>query len=137
MARLLAAFIVASSSTPVLTRRGWTADSLRAGERVTVRAQPYRDRTSKFVLLQTITKADSTALAAGTGPPRAGPPPRAKELFGVWQTFGARGGDQGIAPGAPDQPAVMGMDRWRNAPELELLSNKCDLEVAHRYLDGE
>src|SRR5688572_9966576 len=42
---------IESSSTPVLTRRGWTADSLQAGERVTVRAQPYRDRTRNFVLL--------------------------------------------------------------------------------------
>jgi hypothetical protein len=97
---------IESSSTPVLTRRGWTADSLQAGERVTVRAQPYRDRTRNFVLLQTITKADGTALASGAGPAAAAPPPRANDLFGVWQTFGARGGGQGIAPGAPDQPAT-------------------------------
>jgi hypothetical protein len=97
---------IESSSTPVLTRRGWTRESLAVGEHVTVRAQPYRDRTRNFVLLQTITKSDGATLAAGAGPAAAGPPPRATELFGVWQTFGARGGGQGIAPGPPDQPAT-------------------------------
>jgi hypothetical protein len=97
---------IESSSTPVLTRRGWTPDSLQPGDHVTVRAQPYRDRTRNFVLLQAITKADGTALASGSGPAPEGSQPRATEIFGVWQTFGARGGGQGIAPGPPDQPAT-------------------------------
>lgn len=97
---------IESSSTPVLTRRGWTAESLQPGDRVTVRAQPYRDRTRNFVLLQTLTKADGTTLASGSGPAPEGPQPQAREIFGVWQTFGARGGGQGIAPGPPDQPAT-------------------------------
>ena len=97
---------IESSSTPVLTRRGWTPSSLQPGDRVTVRGQPYRDRTRQFVLLQTITKTDGTALASGSGPAPEGPSPRADDIFGVWQTFGARGGGQGIAPGPPDQPAL-------------------------------
>ena len=32
---------------------------------------------------------------------------------------------------------VSGSDQWRYAPYLELLPNKCDLEVAHRYLDAQ
>jgi hypothetical protein len=90
----------------VLTRRGWTAESLKPGDRVTVRAQPYRDRTRHFVLLQTVTKADGTTLGSGAGPGPEGPPPKAVSIFGVWQTFGARGGGQGIAAGPPDQPAL-------------------------------
>lgn len=97
---------VESSSTPVLTRRGWARDSLQPGDHVTVRGQPYRDRTRPFVLLQTVTKADGTTLASGQGPGPEGAPPRASSIFGVWQTFGARGGGQGIAPGPPDQAAI-------------------------------
>jgi hypothetical protein len=97
---------IESSSTPVLTRRGWTKESLLPGEHVTVRAQPYRDRARNFVLLQTVTKADGTTLGAGVGPGPEGPQPKATSIFGVWQTFGARGGGQGIAPGPPDQPAL-------------------------------
>ena len=97
---------IESSSTPVLTRRGWTKDSLKPGDRVTVRAQPYRDRTRNFALAQLVTKADGTLLASGSGPAPEGPPPRATNLFGVWQTSGARGGGQGIAPGPPDQAAL-------------------------------
>src|SRR5688572_30438297 len=59
---------IESSSTPVLTRRGWSKESLTRGDHVTVRAQPYRDRTRNFVLLQTITKADGTTLGSGAGP---------------------------------------------------------------------
>jgi hypothetical protein len=90
----------------VLTRRGWTKDSLEPGDHVTVRAQPYRDRTRNFVLLQTITKSDGMTLASGSGPAPEGLAARANDIFGVWQTFGARGGGQGIAPGPPDQPAL-------------------------------
>jgi hypothetical protein len=90
----------------VLTRRGWGPQSLALGEHVTVRAQPYRDRTRHFVLLQTLTKADGTTLGSGAGPGPEGPQPTAESIFGVWQTFGARGGGQGIAPGSPDQPAL-------------------------------
>jgi hypothetical protein len=97
---------IESSSTPVLTRRGWTKDSLEPGDHVTVRAQPYRDRTRNFVLLQTITKSDGMTLASGSGPAPEGLAARANDIFGVWQTFGARGGGQGIAPGPPDQPAL-------------------------------
>lgn len=97
---------IESSSTPVLTRRGWTPQSLKAGDHVTVRAQPYRDRTRHFVLLQTLTKADGTTLGSGQGPGPEGPQPKATSVFGVWQTFGARGGGQGIAPGPPDQAAL-------------------------------
>jgi hypothetical protein len=32
---------------------------------------------------------------------------------------------------------VSGAETWRYAPQLTLLPNKCDLEVAHRYLDAE
>lgn len=29
---------------------------------------------------------------------------------------------------------ISGAETWRYAPNLELLPNKCDLEIAHRYL---
>lgn len=29
---------------------------------------------------------------------------------------------------------IAGAETWRYAPNLELLPNKCDLEIAHRYL---
>jgi hypothetical protein len=96
---------IETSSTPVLTRAGWTKDSLQPGEHVTVRLQPYRDRTRTFGLSQAITKEDGTVLTsvrAATTEPR----PRAQSVFGVWQPAGSRGGGQGIAPGPPDQAAL-------------------------------
>ena len=96
---------IETSSTPVLTRAGWTQDSLQPGDHVTVRAQPYRDRARTFGLAQAITKEDGTVLTSAR-PVAAGPPPRAQSLWGVWQTAAGRGGGQGIAPGPPDQPAL-------------------------------
>jgi hypothetical protein len=96
---------IETSSTPVLTRAGWTKDSLQPGDHVTVRAQPYRDRTRHFGLSQAITKEDGTVLTSARAA-TAGPRPQAQSVFGVWQTAGSRGGGQGIAPGPPDQPAL-------------------------------
>ena len=45
-----------------LLRLGWRKDSLSVGERVVVRANPNRDSSSRFALLDNVTRADGSTL---------------------------------------------------------------------------
>ena len=98
---------IEAAATPILTRSGWAEDSLQAGEHVIVRAQPDRNRSRAFALMQSILKDDGTVLSVT--PPDSPPDasrPRAQSVFGVWQPARRRQGGIGIAPGAADQPPL-------------------------------
>jgi len=55
---------VETDATPILTRSGWTSESLLPGDRVRVRANPDRDTQRKHALLVSVSKDDGTILAA-------------------------------------------------------------------------
>ena len=57
---------------PIMTRQGWTKDSLKPGEQVTVEAFPLKDElTEPFAWILTVTKEDGTVLDPGpAGRPR-------------------------------------------------------------------
>ena len=68
----------------VLKPRGWSATSVAAGERVTIAAQPSKNRASTKVFLQSLTKADGTSLSR-FGDERGGPGlTKANGLSGTW-----------------------------------------------------
>ena len=54
---------VEAAATPQLVRSGWTEESLKPGDHVTVRAQPDRNRGRPFAAMQSILKDDGTALS--------------------------------------------------------------------------
>ena len=113
---------IETQATPTLARSGWTPQSLKAGERVTVRAQPDRNRARTFALLQSIQKDDGTSLALTPADTvTAGLRPRARSVLGVWQTGRRREGGAGIAPGSASEPP------------LSLPLTAKGLEAAHRY----
>jgi hypothetical protein len=75
-------WIIETGATPILSRSGWNAESLRPGERVTVRAHPERgDR--KYALLLTLEKSDGSVLEQN--PREAGAVARAASLEGLWR----------------------------------------------------
>lgn len=49
-------------STPNLSRRGWTPDSLRAGDVITICANADKKPEKKLLFGMTLTKEDRTAL---------------------------------------------------------------------------
>ena len=49
-------------STPNLSRRGWTPDSLRAGDVITIRANADKKPAKKLLFGMTLTKEDGTVL---------------------------------------------------------------------------
>ena len=51
---------------PMLTRHGWTKDSFKFGDQVTVEAYPHKDRSVKFGWPTKITKVDGTILINAT-----------------------------------------------------------------------
>jgi Family of unknown function (DUF6152) len=79
---------IETDATPILTRSGWTPDSLAVGEKVWVRANPDRDAQRKHALLVSITTETGSTLAPRSYFLRqsgneaiAG----AKSLAGVWE----------------------------------------------------
>jgi hypothetical protein len=50
-----------TNAVTILRRRGWTNDSLKVGETITVEGWPARDG-SKYMRMRTVTKADGTVL---------------------------------------------------------------------------
>jgi hypothetical protein len=81
---------IETGSTPVLTRRGLQADTLAAGQAVTVRGKPDVDPKRKRLWLESITQADGTTLLL-QGPiesETAREQQRATSLAGVWSTVG-------------------------------------------------
>ena len=77
---------IETSSTPVLARRGWSPDSLRPGELVSIRGHPERDSGRDYALMLTIEKEDGTVLSAGSVNPRGSV--SASGLSGAWKGDG-------------------------------------------------
>jgi hypothetical protein len=50
---------VETNSPSILSRRGWTKDSLKPGETVTIRGWPARDGTN-YMRLRSASRADGT-----------------------------------------------------------------------------
>jgi hypothetical protein len=118
-------WIVLTDAIPILSRSGWTAESLMPGDRVVVRANPSKDPQEPYALLVSVEKEDGTILtprshfdrSAGESPSRAS----ATDLSGVWELpFGETGDfmqrwgrialtEKGVAAQAaftpPDRPA--------------------------------
>jgi hypothetical protein len=98
---------VEGAATPQLVRSGWTETSLQPGDRVTVRAQPDRNRARPYAAVQSVLKEDGTLLAvtpADTALDESRP--RAQSVLGVWQPARRRPGGAGIAPGDGSEPPL-------------------------------
>jgi hypothetical protein len=78
-----------TDATPILTRSGWSRDSLAPGDRVLVRANPDKNPGRTHALLVSITKQDGEVLAARSYFLRKDSDPRnasgASSLAGVWE----------------------------------------------------
>lgn len=98
---------IEAGATPTLARSGWTPDILRSGDRVTVRAQPDRNRARPFAAMQSVLKSDGTVLSlVPADAPVDNLRARAESVFGVWQPARRRQGGAGIAPGPADEPPL-------------------------------
>jgi len=93
---------IETQSTPGLVRLGWTQDSLKPGDRVTVRARPHRDASLHSAFAQGFIKEDGTVLAsvlsASGAPASPVSAPRAQNLWGVWCVVSPRGRGFGKPP---------------------------------------
>lgn len=74
---------VETSSTPILSRRGWNPDSLQPGDRVTVRGHPERGTGRNYALLLALQKEDGTILTAA--PISSQSVAKASGLSGIWK----------------------------------------------------
>ena len=74
---------VETSSTPILSRRGWTPDSLQPGDSVLVRGHPERGTGRNYALLLALQKDDGTILTAA--PLSSESQARASSLSGIWK----------------------------------------------------
>jgi hypothetical protein len=74
---------VETSSTPILSRRGWTPDSLQPGDSVLVRGHPERGTDRNYALLLALQKEDGTILTAA--PLSSESNARASGLSGIWK----------------------------------------------------
>lgn len=78
-----------TDATPILTRSGWSRDSLVPGDKVLVRANPDFNAERKHALLVSITKQDGEVLAARSYFLRKDGDPRttagASSLAGIWE----------------------------------------------------
>lgn len=82
---------VETSSTPILTRRGWSSDSLQPGETVTVRGHPERDTGREYALLLTLEKENGTVMSSASVEPLG--VSSAPTLAGVWKADVASGAE--------------------------------------------
>ena len=75
-------------ATSRLARSGWTPDSLRPGQSVTVRANPPRDASLAKGLILSVETGSGDTLLPGAYRPQSGTTAVATDLSGVWE--GAR-----------------------------------------------
>jgi hypothetical protein len=70
----------------VLKPRGWSANSVAVGERITIEARPSRNPANTTALLQSVTKADGTSLSRYGDDGERGRPglTQARGLSGTW-----------------------------------------------------
>jgi hypothetical protein len=81
---------IETGSTPILIRSGWTSQSLRPGDVVTIRAHPARNPSRNYAILLTAQKADGAVL---TQSPIGTTAMAASSMAGVW-----RGREESIWP---------------------------------------
>jgi len=92
----IAEYEIEGDPTPMMTRNGWTATTLAAGDRVTLRANPGKDPDMHQGLLDALTTPDGTVLRR-RAPGRASLV-EAGSIAGVWsglRGFGTRRFDGG------------------------------------------
>jgi hypothetical protein len=77
-------WVVETGATPILTRSGWTPESLTVGEEITVRAHPERGERT-YALLLTLEKSDGTILEQN--PRESESAARATSLQGLWRGY--------------------------------------------------
>ncbi len=78
---------VETGATPIMIRSGWTRDSLRPGEVISVRGHPERAAGRHYVLLLSLEKKNGSTLAQRSVDPRS--ITSATTLAGVWKGRGA------------------------------------------------
>ena len=81
---------IETGSTPSLTRRGLSMDSLKAGDLLTVRGNPDRNPERKLLFAELITKSDGTSFTLQGRSVRAPDDPavRTDSLAGIWSAIG-------------------------------------------------
>ncbi|HEY5624645.1 MAG TPA: DUF6152 family protein [Gammaproteobacteria bacterium] len=81
---------IETDATPILTRSGWSADSLESGDLVVVRANPEHDTSRTHGRLVSVTTDDGAMMTArssfATRPSETESGPVATSLEGVWST---------------------------------------------------
>ena len=73
-----------ATSTPNLIRRGWSRDSIKVGDQLTVDIHPARDPSQHIARVGTVHFADGRSLSATEGGPEAPPDLRATSFAGRW-----------------------------------------------------
>jgi len=80
---------IETDATPILTRSGWTSESLVPGSQVVVRANPDKNTNRKHALLVSVSRADGVTLSARSDFLRRGDDSEsiasAPSLAGVWE----------------------------------------------------
>lgn len=78
-------WMIETDGTSILTRSGWTRNSIAVGSRVTVRANPDRDAQRRHALLVTMAIENGVVLTPRANGPAAVSP--AAGLAGVWNSL--------------------------------------------------
>jgi len=80
---------IETDATPILTRSGWTRDSLVAGDQVTIRANPDNNAARRHGLLVSVSTSDGATLTARSyflrGADDTQSLARASDLSGIWE----------------------------------------------------
>jgi hypothetical protein len=75
---------IESGSTPILAHSGWTGDSLKVGDAISVRAHPERGTDRNYALLESLTTRDGTVLRQGILPSQA--TETTADIGGIWKS---------------------------------------------------
>ena len=81
---------IESGSTPSLTRRGLSRDTLKVGDMVTVRGNPDRNPERKRLVASSFTNSDGTNYVLRGRVPNSATSPQASanSIAGIWQSIG-------------------------------------------------
>ena len=108
------------NSIAVLTGTGWTRDTIRVGDRVTVFGNPDNDRSKKFFFSNYFVLPDGSRMVSAPNYSRGVPiqrPPareldvtaRSADFTGIWRREGGMGGGMGMGGGdTPNFPVPAG-----------------------------
>lgn len=75
---------IESGSTPILAHSGWSKDSLKPGDVISVRAHPERGSDRNYAVLESLTTRDGTVLRQGILPSKA--TEATVDISGVWKS---------------------------------------------------